>query len=119
MLSVTGPESMNTSIGNQVEFKCFFHNVPSCLFHIQWNLNGSDVRILSMSKAPNIIQNDSYANEIEMGTLILYLCETQDIKWDNSEIICIGRVLCGVSKSLFSDPALLRIQGTVCVNVHV
>ena len=95
-----------------MEFQCLFHDVPSGQFYVQWNLNGYDIEILSMSKSPDITQNNYNDNEIILGTMILYLFDDQDIMWDNSKIVCTGHAVIFPNLiTITSKSALLRIQG--------
>ena len=101
-----------------MEFQCLFQDVPACPFHVQWILNHSDVGVLPMSIPPATTQTNCNENDFKIGTMIIYLFEYQDIMWDNSEIVCIGRAVLSPNIIITSKSALLRIQGMcecICV----
>ena len=92
---VSTPTSVNATLGSTATFHC---SATTCL--IGWQVNGS---LLSELSAPNI-------TAWQVGnTGFLQIPATKE--YNNTVVVCILAIVGG--DDLFSDPAVLQVQGTL------
>ena len=94
---VSTPTSVNATLGPTATFNC---SVTTGL--IGWQVNGS---LLSELNAPNITAS-------QVGhTRFLHIPAIEE--YNNTDVVCILAIVGG--DDLFSDPAVLQVQGMFCM----
>ena len=98
---VSNPTSVNATLGSTATFEC---SVTTGL--IGWQVNGS---LLSDLSAPNISIS-------QVGrTRFLHIPATEE--YNNTVVVCILAIVGG--DDLYSDPAVLQVQGTLFKRVFI
>ena len=106
------PKDVNASIGGDAVFRCSFKNVSNCrATSVHWFINGTNVHEYTQELETYLHPSLCEVMDRRVSVITLRFSKSSDAQWNNSLMVCNGLYHLGVTFNIFSDPALLRIQG--------